>query len=180
MTKRTRPSVHAAAALAALALATAAGAQVPGPDRIEVVPSADGPRVRIAGIGRGTRFEEAAERLGGAGILNALFGGRGPIYARGELDGLQCSLAVMAGEARGGAADVVEDVMLECEGGRIALWLLARKFRAALAGLPVTEAPGTAWYGRYPLGATVGLVPAKDGAWWQELLGPQVLRVTIR
>ncbi len=176
MTKRTGSSVLAAAALVALGIATAAGAEVPGPDRIEVVQTADGPRALLAGVGRGTPFGEAAERLGGVGVVDAFFGGQGPIFHGGEIDGLRCGIMVVAGDASRGEAEVVQDIVLECDGGRLALWRLARRYRAALASLPERDG----WYGTYPFGATVRIVPAKEGAWWEELFGPQVLRVTIR
>jgi hypothetical protein len=149
-------------------MASTAGAEVPGPERLEVVQTADGPRVLLAGVGCGTPFADAAARLGGGGPIHAVFGGTAPILAKGEIDGLKCSMVVAIG-----AAATVDEISLECEGGRLALRRLARRYRAALASLSAHEAPEGTWFGTFPLGALVALRPAEKGR-------PQALRVVIR
>ena len=176
MTSRTRSSIHVAATIFALAIATTAGAQVPGPDRIEVVQTSEGPRVLLAGVGVGTAYARAVERLGGPGLVGAFFGG-GPIMLRGDVDGASCSLLVQID-----GLQRVQDLYLECDGGRAALQRLATRIRAALATLPRIEDARTTSYGTDDTGlvASVAILPADDHGWWARTFGPRQLRMGIR
>lgn len=174
VTKQQRSLAAAIALAAALAVPGAARAQVPGPDRIQVVPTDDGPKVLYAGVGVGTRRDRAVERLEGAGVIGDFFG-RGPIFHRGELGGARCSLGVLTG-----ADDRVETIFVECEGSRSELASLFERFRAALSALPSTGEPEKLAFGEGELLASLRLVPAEeDAGWLARTFGPRRLFFTV-
>jgi hypothetical protein len=108
-----------------------AAAQVPGPDRVEVLRSDGGTQVLLGGVGVGMGYARAAERLGGGGTLYEFFEGGGPIVKRGIVDGLPCHLMVLDEET-----GRVRDFILSCEGERTQVRRLLDRFRATLAVLP--------------------------------------------
>jgi hypothetical protein len=168
-----RPFFRAALAALAVAAALPAGAQVPGPEAIEVLRTEDGPRVLLAGVGPGTAWARAAERLGGPGIVAAFFGA-GPIFLRGEVGGVRCAMMVSEDLGR------VRDLYMECEGDAGALRRLAERYRAALSALPAEELSDGVAFGGERAVAQVGIAPVDDDGWWARLFGPRRLRFEIR
>lgn len=170
-----RSSLAAAiAVVAALAVPAAAHAQVPGPDRIQVVPTDGGPKVLYAGVGVGTPRDRAVERLDGAGVISDFFG-RGAIFHTGEISGARCSLAVFDGpDGR------VRSISLECDGDRPELARLFERFHAALSALPSTGEPESLVFGKDQMLASLRLAPKEvDAGWFARTFGPRALRFDV-
>jgi len=130
--------VLALAVTACLAAPRGAAAEGSGPV-LEAIQTDDGPRILFAGVGVGTKYQRAVERLGGDAV-GGFFGRAGPITREVRLQGVPCDLMVEF------AQDRVSAMSFWCRGTRGENEGLAMAIAAAFAGIPCEVDPdGASW-----------------------------------
>lgn len=134
-----RWAVAAAALWAAIAVPGVSRAEGAGA-ALETIWTEDGPRVLLAGVGVGTKYERAASRLGGDAV-GRFFGTEEPLTREFRLNGLPCDLMVEFGEGR------VSGMTFWCRGGREELAELGEGIAAALEGIEgEISGDGISWF----------------------------------
>lgn len=136
MRKHRNVALAIAIALAATARAASAAEARPA---LEVVETDAGPRVLFLGVGVGTKYERAAERLGGD-PMGAFFGTPGSIVKSLRVDGVPCDLMVDVRDGR------VSGMTFWCRGEREDLEALTDAIANVLLDVPAEVMDGTvAW-----------------------------------